>query len=543
MFGNRASVEVQQHLSVRFRVEPDGLQVGWRLTGFHVEAGGVLAQLSSSIAGAPTIELSDTALKASDDHGRLELVAGTHDDEEGVPVRHWTGQRASTGAITVEYLARPEDAEPRTATPPLELRREGGGLSGALMCFLVLPPGPEDLTFELRWENPSAESAGSDWTVATSWGEGTGKNGDLEGQGLERLGDTYVMCGNLAQRHLRDGQMSLWWLTSPGIDVAAFMERLGATYRAMSTAFNVPAHEFRVFFRSHPHRGVNGSAHPASFVLAVNPDKPLDPSRIYETLAHELVHEWLRLDGPEEEVRWFIEGAADYYSLVVPLREGFIEEDAFLRAVNLEARVGYANPRRHLTMREAEPLFFSDFFAHWLPYTRGMFYLADLDARLDDATSGERSVDDIVVEVTRRRRDGERIGVREWCRIVEDTLPGDERRRLDSLVFVGDDWPARGAFGPRFEMTEVPVPSLDLGFNPVTLIEGRVTGLVPGGRADAAGLREGDVVDLPSFHEAVALNVDGVMTIGVTRDGQTHHVTVSLTDDPVPVPQWRSTNS
>ncbi len=491
-------MEAQQHLSVRFRVEPDGLRVGWRLTGVDVEAGEVVARLPSSIAGAPSIELSEAELATSDDHGRLEVVASDHDDEEGVPVREWAARRASAGAIIVDYLARPHEAEPLAATPPLELRREAGGLSGALKCFLVLPPRPEDLTFELRWEDVRAEADSSDWMAVTSWGEGTGENGDVRGRGLERLGDTYMMCGDLAERHLRDGQMSIWWLTPPGIDVAAFMERLGQTYRAMSDTFDVPAHPFRAFFRPHPHRGLNGSAHPASFVMAVNPEKPLDPTKIYETLAHELVHEWLRLDGPEEEVRWFNEGAADYYSLVVPLRAGLIAEEAFLQAVNLEARVGYANPRRHLTMDEAEPLFFSDFFAHWLPYTRGMFYLADLDARLDAATSGKRSVDDIVVEATRRRRDGERIGVHEWCTIVEGTLAGDERRRLDSLVFVGGGRPAPTAFGRRFEMIEVRVPSLDLGFDPVTLISGRVTGLVPGGPADVAGLTEGDTVELPS---------------------------------------------
>ena len=294
----------------------------------------------------------------------------------------------------------------------------------------------------------------------------------------------------------------------------AFLDRLADTYRVMSNAFDVPSHPFRVFFRSHPHRGLNGFAHPASFVMAVNPEKPLDPSKIYQTLAHELVHEWLHLDGPEEEVRWFNEGAADYYSLALPYRVGLIGEDAFLRAVNLGARTGYANPRRHLTMGEAEPLFFSDFFAHWLPYTRGMFYLADLDGRLRGVTSGAGSVDDIVVEVTRRRRDGERVGIHEWCTIVERTLPGDEQRRLNSLVFTGEGRPAPDAYGRRFEMIHVHCRHWIWGSTPY-IINGRVTGLVPGGLADRAGLKEGDTVDLPSFHDALALDVNDVITIGV----------------------------
>ena len=222
----------------------------------------------------------------------------------------------------------------------------------------------------------------------SSLGEGPGIDGEVEGIGLELLGDTYVMVGDLADRHLRDGQMSTWWLTTPGIDVEAFGARLGATYTLLAEAFAAPAHPYRVFLRTHPNRGANASAHPASFVMALNPTDPLDETALYETLAHELVHEWLRLDGPVEDVTWFVEGSADYYSLVLPLRAGLVGEDAFLEAVNFEARECYANVRRDLGIREAQQVFFTDFMAHRLPYARGLFYLADLDARLSAATSG-----------------------------------------------------------------------------------------------------------------------------------------------------------
>ena len=292
----------------------------------------------------------------------------------------------------------------------------------------MLPPGPEDLTFDVHWIRPDPPG---DWAAVSSLGEGDGAAGDLSGTGLERLGDTYVMCGDLEHHRHRDGRLSTWWLTSPGIDVAAFSGRLGTTYHVMAEAFDAPAHPYRVFLRTHPHRGAAASAHPASFVMSLNPAHPLDEASIFETIAHELVHEWLHLDGSAEEVTWFVEGAADYYSLVLPLREGMLDDDAFLRAVNLEARECYANVRRGLTMAEAQPLFFSDFLAHRLPYARGMFYLADLDARVRRATAGARSVDDIVRDVVRRRRAGERVGLEEWCDLVEEVLQAAERPVLD----------------------------------------------------------------------------------------------------------------
>jgi hypothetical protein len=524
-------------LTVILRAELGGVRVVWRLTGVGLQAGEPVARIPLAIAGAPTIALNSDAVAARDDAGPLRLTdsvrAGTDDGRERV----WVGDRATVGGIEVAYLARPIDAEPLAATPPLELRGEGGGFSGAIKCFLLLPGGPQNVAFELRWEQPAGPTQA--WMAVTSLGEALGGDGDLVGVGLELLGDTYVMCGDIIKGHHRDGEMATWWLTPPGFDVVEFTDQLGKTYQVMSEAFEAPAHPFRVFLRTHPHRGLNASAHPASFVMAVNPANPLAVSKIYETIAHELVHEWLHLDGTDEEVRWFDEGAADYYSLVLPLRAGIIDEERFLDAVNTEARTAYANPRRHLTMHEAEPLFFEDFLAHWLPYARGMFYLADLDGRLQGATTGAMSVDDVVREVTRRRRGGEWIGIDQWCAIVDNTLPGKEREALDAMVFAGEGRPCPDTFGPRFELTEVEASVLDVGFDPTTFITRRVTGLVPGGSADRAGLREGDSVDLPSFNEVSALDPDDVLTIGVTRDGQTDHVSIALNGHTIRVPQWR----
>jgi predicted metalloprotease with PDZ domain len=293
------------HLSVTLVADPRGLRVTWRLDGVALATGDVLGRLPLSVAGAPTLDLADDALVARDDRGPVPLRAGTAEGEEGEDERRWSVARPTSGPVEVSYVAEPAADEPRAATPPLELRREGGGLSGALKSFVVLPPCPDDLEFGLRWDG---SRGGDGWTAVSSLGEADGVSA---GAGLERLGDTYVMCGDLAQPHRRDG-LSVWWLTDPGIDVDAFAARLGTTYALMAETFDAPTHPYRVFLRTHPHRGLNGSAHPASFVMALNPAAPLDTGSIYETLAHEVVHEWLHLDGATEDVTWFSEGAADY---------------------------------------------------------------------------------------------------------------------------------------------------------------------------------------------------------------------------------------
>jgi hypothetical protein len=165
------------HLRVTLKVETEGVQVVWRLAGARFEGGQPLAQLPLSIAGAPTIELDDEALSATDEAGPLGLLSALRTDADDEPVRRWSVDRATVGVITVAYLARPTRDEPRAATPPLELRREGSGSSGALKCFLVLPPGPEDLTFELAWDQPDGSGADDRWMAVSSLGEGFGVGG------------------------------------------------------------------------------------------------------------------------------------------------------------------------------------------------------------------------------------------------------------------------------------------------------------------------------------------------------------------------------
>lgn len=117
-------------------------------------------------------------------------------------------------------------------------------------------------------------------------------------------------------------------------------------------------------------------------------------------------------------------------------------------------------------------------------------------------------------------------------------MPDAELPLLDALVFNGSGRPGKDCFGPRFESHTVQVPVLDLGFDPSTFVTRRVRGLTPGGVAERAGLREGELVDLPRYPDIVRLNVGDVLDIDVNRNGRTARVSIPLIGETAPVPQW-----
>jgi predicted metalloprotease with PDZ domain len=514
----------------------EGVRVRWRLEGVTLPAHGVLAEIPVEIAGTPTVALGEPGLRAVDERGVLELVTAV-EDVDGTRLRRWRVRRATAGPLEVSYLALPADVASRPGTPPLDLRREDGGGSGALSCFVVLPPGPADTRVELRC------TPADGWSVVSSLGDDATLTGGVRGAGLEQLGDTFLVYGDLGERHHRDGPLSVWWLASPPFDVATFSARLGTTYDVLAATFDAPAAPYRVFLRTHEQRGLTASAHPSSFVMALNPSDPPDEGMLFETIAHEVVHEWLHLDGTQDEVTWFVEGAADYYSLVVPHRHGLIDDETLVRSLNLAARQCWAGPHRDLPLGDAQRLASSDLWARRLPYGRGLFYLADLDHRLRTVTAGRTSLDDVVRDVVRRRRDDDHVDVAAWCARVDAHLGGDESAVLEAYVLSGRLVPAGDTFGPGVERRFVEVPVLDLGFDVSTLMTLRIRGLTPGGAAERAGLREGDAVALPSWSALLRLDVGDEVEVRATHAGESFTVRWPVGTETVSVPQWRPTRA
>lgn len=485
--------------------------IDYAIDGVEAAAGDVLLAMPSRITSVET--MAPRGLAVADDAGGVPVAMREIDGDADSDHRQWLAERAVTGTLRVTYTipVRPVDENTRSA-PLYDLRAEGDGLNGTGMTFLALPSfdGTVDLT--VQWDAPPG------MRTVTSWGEGT-----VAAKATHHdLAYAHFSVGPL-RSHPAEGDPSLatfgfYWVSEPTFDPVRIGEYSRGVYTTMAEFFEDPDPGFRVFARKHPYRGGGGCSLTRSFILGYSEALPTSDTEREALIAHETVHTWVTLDGDKPSLSWYAEGLADYYATVLPHRAGLIDDSEFLDRMNAHVELYYANPLQRLTFDRATELFWEDMRAQRVPYGRGMAYFLDLAGRLREVGA---DLDSLVLDVLRRQREGESVGLSEWNALVGQHLGSDIAGALHrDLVSGAVLRPHALALGSEFVRRDRAVPVIDIGFATASLAGDRIVrDLDPSSAAAAAGLLEGDqIVDGLSFAELESRS-DRIMRLRVSRSG------------------------
>ncbi len=147
--------------------------------------------------------------------------------------------------------------------------------------------------------------------------------------------------------------------------------------------------------------------------------------------------------------------------------------------------------------------FYTSWYSEWIPYDRGFVYLLLVDDQLrrlpgqpDSNSSG--IFDRIILELSARWRRGEKVQQKHWLASIEYFLQG----RVDcaaQLRAVLTGMPSISLAGRRVGSTrnmlrETRQNVIQFGYSRLSASRRVVEGLVPGSRAELAGLRNGDAI-------------------------------------------------
>jgi predicted metalloprotease with PDZ domain len=438
----------------------------------------------------------------------------------------WRPTRAVDGDVLISYRL-PIDNR-REAIMPSSLRIDGDGFSGSARMFLLKPATAERYRVAIRWE---LSAMGPGAAGMSSFGEG---DLDLPAGPVSRLDESMFMAGHI-KRQVEAGGFTALWLGDLPEDLHPAMSWAGQLHRWMRPFFKVGAEsDYRVFLRVSKGNPGGGMAVSKSFVIGYG------TGVTYEGLKSILGHEMVHTFTANDMAKWYVEGGAVYYQMLLSWRAGLRTTEQYLRDINLTAARYYTNPLIATPDDQIMAKYWTDRRLIVLPYDRGAIYFAVLNGKIRKASGGKRSVDDLVRTMVSRSGAGSPVDEAVWVGLLREAL-GEEGSALHKAMMSGATMlPDSDAYGPDFRRVSAKIRRFDLGFEPQRdLGQGRlVESLTPGSEADKAGIRVGDRV-LVRFNTESAFR-DPEMTVDaqITRDGKSFSVTYLPRGEAIDAYQW-----
>jgi hypothetical protein len=513
------------------------VDVGLTVPHAEAPAGSPVLSMPLVVANVDSVAKTMTDMVATDGTGALTLEA-KDSNADPMPTRTWSPTRAILGDLRVSYRAPVDNTPPKRTGPPFALRTEGGGFSAAGVCLIPAPAAAARLGLSLNWD---LSAMGEGASGMSSFGDG---DVDVPAAGAaDRLTSAFFMAGPICRYPAQPstGGFSAAWLNKPPLEPAppfdpqplmVWAEKLYAWYTDFfRTSADKP---YKVFLRFNPVNPGGGVGLMNSFVVTYG--RMTTPDSIKGTLAHEMLH----TVAPGVGGQWFSEGLAVFYQRLLPWRAGAIGPEAFLADLNDTAARYFTNPLNNTPDDQIAKRFWEDTRIRVLPYDRGAMYMSVVDSKIRKVSAGKRSLDDIVMALLARERQGQQNTVAVWLDMLSREIGAEAKTDLERMLAGALMLPDSSAFGSCFARKTMPLRRFELGFDPKAMNEPRrvIHGLIPGSEAERAGLRNGDAITVPVGLDNIQGDQKQTITLQISRDGETFAVTYLPRGETVETFQW-----
>ncbi len=381
-------------------------------------------QLYKIIVGVPFLSFTKKIL-LQDEAGELDYATAEKESPKVIMEEYYL-KRDTSGDIHISYEV---ELKPVGKNPAFDLGFEDGGMDGSGMSFMPMFQEKE-YQFLLQWDLSQApEGTRAIWSL----GEGcieTVQSGTV-------LAESFYYAGNI--KGIEKNGCGFYWFDNPklpGEEVGRFVRDL---FQEMKEFFQDGGETYSVFSRKVPEvltgrNKIGGLALTRSFLYLYPEENPPKEETLKFLFPHEMVHNWIKMkDEPFGSCTWYVEGAAEYYSMVLPDRFGMITKEELTAQLNKKARDYYENPRLQVTNHYAGEHLFIDGEATLVPYGRGFFYLLHMDDIIKKATGSKKSLDDVVLAILARTRTMEECGNEVWLEEVKRISGLDVTREFEEM--------------------------------------------------------------------------------------------------------------
>ncbi len=214
-------------------------------------------------------------------------------------------------------------------------------------------------------------------------------------------------------------------------------------------------------------------------------------------LGHELFHTWngrvIQPDPPEELMYWFSEGFTNFYARRLLYRAGIVDLDGYVKQLDDELAQYTLTPVRDQPNQAIREGFWKSHDLERLPYQRGDVLALILDRAL---VAHGSSLDALMKALVTEGRAGGTVGVDKllarFAALATPAIAAQLKATIVDGALLAID---PQLLAPCLAGSTRAVGRFELGFDfPASQATKRVTGVVPGSRAAAAGLRDGDPI-------------------------------------------------
>lgn len=384
----------------------------------------ILAEMTETIVGVPCCRIEGMTVKVPG-REKLSFYTARQEASPHIHTLRFLAEEGVGGIYEYSYRVYPRQVGPEGHSAPLfDLRQEPGGVNGAGVAFLALPPFSQ-AQVQLHWDM-TAMPEGSGAVCAYFEGDG-----ELTAS-RDQLLYSYYACGALRSEASRD--FGMYWFGEPPFDAAEAAGRLKRLFAYMKDFFGETEEKpYRIFVRKDPFDDSgHGTAGQRSFLFGYSDAMAPTVDSLMDLLAHEMVHNWPTMrDEPAGTGTWYVEGCAEYYSVVLPLRAGITDGQHTEKALNRRSEPYFGNPYRLMPNLELGKHYWEDSAAQRAPYGRGFFYLARMDARIRAVSGGKRSLDAIVLALC--HSPAEKQTEEEYRRLLKQELGEDGVREFEEM--------------------------------------------------------------------------------------------------------------
>lgn len=386
-------------------------------TDIPARAGEMLFQINKVTIFKPFTELLEPfALRDAEGVLPMEAQEGK---EPPVTYEKYIASRDSQGLLTLTYALKLDGAG---KNPVFDLGYEKGGMNGSGMTFMPAFAQDGEIDYELKWDLSALPPR-----AIGVWSLGEGSVSAKGDKGL--LMQTFYAAGVMDS--VRLGNFSYYWFPNPKIVDSALTTSKIFDYE--SRFFGDKGEPYTIFARHTADENssrAGGTALTRSYMYLYLNDDQLDYTWLKFLFAHEMVHNWVHLaDDPFGTCTWYVEGMAEYYSTVLPLRMGAVSREELAGELNKRAKSYYENPSIHATNAECGAGLMVDREKTRIPYGRGFFYLTYADAAIRKVTQGEKCLDDVMRALNRRFEEDHTIKNEAWFEEYGRYVGEDTARR------------------------------------------------------------------------------------------------------------------